>query len=131
MRTGHSLKPNFLNNAALQRVKVADFPDHWCGSRMKKENYGKQYVTVCDLALNKNVSLPLSFFLTRVAYLSSFLSFWVKCSSLLFLITSLSVGLLLSQISQIGALNRSCVKRLSRGRQATSRRYLYTNVLCK
>ena len=84
MRTGHSLKPNFLNNAALQRVKVADFPDHWCGSRMKKENYGKQYVTVCDLAPNKSVSLPLSFFLTRVAYLSSFLSFWVKCSSLLF-----------------------------------------------
>ena len=72
MSIGHSLKTNFLNNAA-------DFPDHWCGSRMKKENYGKQDVTVCDLARNKNVSLPLSLFLTSVEYLSSFLSFWVKC----------------------------------------------------
>ena len=65
MSIGHSLKTNFLNNAALQRVKVADFPDHWCGSRMKKENYGKQDVTVCDLARNKNVSLPLSFFFNK------------------------------------------------------------------
>ena len=48
MRIGHSLTPNFLNNAALQRGKV-DFPDHWCG-RLKKENYRKQDVTVSDLA---------------------------------------------------------------------------------
>ena len=48
MRIGHSLTPNFLNNAALQRGKV-DFPDHWCG-RIKKENYRKQDVTISDLA---------------------------------------------------------------------------------
>ena len=51
----------------------------------------------------------------------------VACWSLLFLITSLSVGLLLSPVK---FENRS-VQRLSRGRQAVPRTYLYTNVLCK
>ena len=56
IRITHALKSKFLNNA-LRRRKV-DFPDHWCG-RMKKENYWRRDVTVSDLPLNKNVSLPL------------------------------------------------------------------------
>ena len=32
---------------------------------MKKENYRKQDVTVSNLAQNKNVSLPLSFFFNK------------------------------------------------------------------
>ena len=92
---------------------------------MKRDNYRKQDVTVFDLAQNKNVSLPPFFFLS-IAYLSQFLSFWVKCSSFLFLTTRLSVGVLLSPVSKIEA-----VKRLTRGRQTTPRGYLYTNEICK
>ena len=115
MRIGHSLKPNFLNNAALQRGKV-DFPDHWCEG-MKKENYRKQDVTVSDLARNKNVSLLLSFFffLKSVAYLSSFLSVWVRCTSLLFYDYEF-----IGRASFITNFENRSVKRLSRGRQATS-----------
>ena len=97
IRIKHSLKRNFLKNV-LQRGKV-EFP-HWCG-KMKKEKYRKRDVSVSDLAENKNVSLPLSFFLISVAYLSQFLSFWVKCSSVL------SIGLLLSPVLKIDALKRS------------------------
>ena len=50
----------------------------------------------------------------------------MKCSSLLFLTTSLSVGVLLSLVSNIEA-----VKRLTRGRETPPRRYLYTNEICK
>ena len=76
-----------------------EFP-HWCG-KMKKEKYRKRDASVSDLAENKNVSLPLSFFLISVAYLSQFLSFSVKCSSVL------SIGLLLSTVLKIDALKRS------------------------
>ena len=65
---------------------------------MKKENYRKPDVGVFDLAQNKNVSLSLPFFLTSAAYLSQFLSFWVKCPSLLY------IGLLLSPAFKMEAL---------------------------
>ena len=49
-----------------------------------------------------------------------------KMFKLVIMITSLSVGVLLSPVSKMEA-----VKQHTRGRQTTPRRYLYTNEICK
>ena len=92
MRIGHSLTPNFLNtplSGEERSISPITGVEEW-----KWETIESKTLRYLISRRNKNVSPPLSFFffLTSVAYLSSFFSFWVKCWSLLFLITSLSVG---------------------------------------
>ena len=93
--------PEGVGTSVHRLERKGRFPRSLVCGRMKKERYRKQDVSVSDLVKNKNFSLPLSFFLISVVYLSQFLSFWVKCSSLL------SIGLLLSPVLKIDALKRT------------------------
>ena len=89
--------PEGVGTSVHRLERKGRFPRSLVCGRMKKERYRKQDVSVSDLVQNKNVSLPLSFFLNFF----QFLSFWVKCSSLL------SIGLLLSPVLKIDALKRT------------------------
>ena len=98
IRIKYSLKRDFLKNALQRGERSISLR----GS-MKKENYRKRDVRVSDLVRNKNVSL-----------------YWGKMFKLV-----IGIGLLLSPVSKIEALNDSA--EVDKQRLGGT---FYTNVLC-